>query len=64
MRDRDEESRIEDFETLRKVQQENESINAVPGGYYTITLSEKGKLGCAPAEFHMKNFTTEGMIKL
>lgn len=64
MKDRDEESRIEDFETLRKVQQENENINAVPGGYYTITLSEKGKLGCAPAEFHMKNFTTEGMIDL
>lgn len=64
MKDRDEESRIEDFETLRKVQQETEKVNDVPGGYYTITLSEKGKLGCAPAEFHMKNFTTEGMIDL
>ena len=64
MKDRDEENKIEDIEMLRKVQKENEEINEVPGGYYTIQLSEKGRLGCAPAKFHMKNFTTEGMIDL
>lgn len=63
MKDRDIE-KIEDLESLRKVQQEAEEVNSVPSGYYTIELSEKGRLGCAPAKFHMKNFTTEGMIDL
>jgi hypothetical protein len=63
MKDRDEQ-KIEDLELLRQSQKEIEEMTSIPAGYYTINLSEKGKLGCAPATFHMKNFTTEGMIDL
>ena len=62
MKDRTEQ--IEDFEALRKAQKQVENVMDIPGGYYEIRLSEKGKLGCAPEVFHMRNFTTEGMVDL
>lgn len=64
MKDRDEGQKIEDINALRKTQEEISNTASVPGGYYEIKLSEKGRLGCAPAVFHMRNFTTEGMIDL
>lgn len=64
MKDRDDEQKIEDLEILRKVQEKNDEICSVPAGYLTIELSTKGRLKCAPTRFHMRNFTTEGMIDL
>ena len=65
MKDREDELTSQsDIEMLRKVQRDAEETQAIPAGYITIELSEQGKLRCAPAKFHMRNFTTEGMIDL
>lgn len=66
MKDREDEitGNNSDLETLRKIQKDAEETQSIPAGYITIELSEKGRLRCAPAKFHMRNFTTEGMIDL
>ena len=46
MKDRDEGQKIEDINALRKTQEEISNTASVPGGYYEIKLSEKGRLGC------------------
>lgn len=63
MKDRNDEL-SNNLETLRQIQASAEETQSIPAGYITIELSTKGRLKCAPAKFHMRNFTTEGMIDL
>lgn len=44
-------------EAVEKIKKEAE----IPTGYITVNLSTKGKF-YAPAEFHMRNFTTEDLL--
>lgn len=53
-----------DLEMLRQIQEDAEETQSIPAGYITVELSTKGRLKCAPAKFHIKNFTTEGMVDL
>lgn|SRR5574344_50008 len=54
----------DDANKIKEVIESKEETNEIPAGYATINLSTNGYLGCAPAKFHIRNFSTESLIDL
>ena len=49
---------------IKEAEQKAKELLDIPAGYTEIQLSTKGKLNCAPASFHVRNFTTEDLMDL
>lgn len=49
---------------IKDAENKAKNLLEIPAGYTEIRLSTEGKINCAPASFHVRNFTTEDLMNM